>query len=658
MSKTKAIRIRKSDYARVLATESMPYETPIIFSNDGLYQNVRAKVLSNPIANFIKSSLIDGTIGDTTHSTIPFSYQIRKNSLEFRRLSLIHPNSQMKIMSFYEKYEKLILYYCSLSDVTIRSPLKIASTYYKKSSWENIHKYKTGSVAESWSDGIAKHSPSFFSYRFDRLYKFYNSKNFFNLEKKYDYFLTLDVAKCFDSIYTHSLSWATKDKEFTKQQVKVGSTFPQEFDAVMRHCNHNETSGIVIGPEVSRVFAEIIFQAVDNSTIKKLKNDDPPLALGVDYSLKRYVDDVFIFAHNEKTARKVYDSYADSLNKFNLHPNASKSELFRRPFQTMKSRLINDAGKMANSFLEKFLDSEKGNNSKLVPKEIYNKWTLSRSFLTDIKSLCSENKKGYDEVSSYLISIFFERIKRLANVDLSGSDQETKALYKDAYLLLLDVIYFLYGVAPSVSASYKLCTSIIIIIRFSKKYLDDHDETIKQRIFELSSQLLEAEVLNNKTNVEHFCSLESINIVLAIKELGDKYPISINRLTKIFGEQKESTYFDIISGLFYIGSDNKYSNLKKKLVADANRKLSDMSNIRFSTEKCCLLLDLLSCPHIHKAQKLSWLKKLYKAYGETLPSTAELNEFLDDANKPVWFVNWQEVDLLNSLEKKELKQAY
>src|SRR5690606_12650751 len=135
------------------------------------------------------------------------------------------------------------------------------------------------------------------------------------------------------------------------------------------------------------------------------------------------------------------------LNKFNLHPNASKSELFRRPFQTMKSRLINDAGKMANSFLEKFLDSEKGNNSKLVPKEIYNKWTLSRSFLTDIKSLCSENKKGYDEVSSYLISIFFERIKRLANVDLSGSDQETKALYKDAYLLLLDVIYFLYGVA-------------------------------------------------------------------------------------------------------------------------------------------------------------------------------------------------------------------
>ena len=30
-------RIKRSDYNRILITETLPYETPIIFSNDGLY---------------------------------------------------------------------------------------------------------------------------------------------------------------------------------------------------------------------------------------------------------------------------------------------------------------------------------------------------------------------------------------------------------------------------------------------------------------------------------------------------------------------------------------------------------------------------------------------------------------------------------------------
>lgn len=33
--------IEKSDYTRVLLTETLPYETPIIFSNDGLYERIK-----------------------------------------------------------------------------------------------------------------------------------------------------------------------------------------------------------------------------------------------------------------------------------------------------------------------------------------------------------------------------------------------------------------------------------------------------------------------------------------------------------------------------------------------------------------------------------------------------------------------------------------
>ncbi len=41
-----------------------------------------------------------------------------------------------------------------------------------------------------------------------------------------------------------------------------------------------------------------------------------------------------------------------------------------------------------------------------------------------------------------------------------------------------------------------------------------------------------------------------------------------------------------------------------------------------------------------------------------VPSAVDLAEFIGDTTAHYWFVNWTEVDLLNSLEKKELKRAY
>lgn len=135
-------------------------------------------------------------------------------------------------------------------------------------------------------------------------------------------------------IYTHCLSWATKDKSFTKSNVSVSSTFGQEFDRVIRHGNHNETNGIPIGPEVSRIFSEIIFQEIDQRVIQGLSD----LNLHQDYEFRRYVDDIFIFAGNELIANRVYDKYADVLMSFNLHVNIAKSTCIGRPFFSSKAR--------------------------------------------------------------------------------------------------------------------------------------------------------------------------------------------------------------------------------------------------------------------------------------------------------------------------------
>ncbi len=281
-----SIRVRKSDYTRVLITETLPYETPIIFSNDGFHshaKNIGKGIYQNILDGFIFGNLIT----KPQNSTIPFQYKIRKSATSLRRLSLLHPVSQWYMRLFYEKYEKLILHYCSVSPASIRSPLKTASAFYSKTSWDNLHEYKKGGVSENNTDRYTKHSPSFFSYNgYNRLYKFFESKDFISLEKKYSVFWSLDVTQCFDSIYTHCLSWAVKDKQFTKKYVSIDSTFAQEFDALIRHANHNETNGIPIGPEISRIFAEIIFQSIEKRVIDKLKRQKN-LEFEVDYSLRR-----------------------------------------------------------------------------------------------------------------------------------------------------------------------------------------------------------------------------------------------------------------------------------------------------------------------------------------------------------------------------------
>lgn len=648
-------RIKRGDYNRVLITETLPFETPIIFSNDGLYNHLA----STSAASGIKKTIIEALVLGEGHpkainSTKPYLYKIRKNFKEFRRLALLHPLSQWRLKCFYQKYEQLILHYCAQSPASIRSPRKVAGSFYNKSSWENINQYKKDTVTLASLDRYVKHTPSFFSYfGHDRLYKFFNSRDYFSLEKQYCVLTTLDVSKCFDSIYTHSLSWAVKDKEFTKGNISISSTFAQEFDQTIRHGNHNETNGIPIGPEASRIFAEIIFQEIDRRAIATISN----LEFGTDYVFRRYVDDVFIFAINETVAQRVYEIYSDVLIGFNLHANTAKSSTIYRPFLTAKSRLIFEAGHKTNEFLSKFLDETPA--SGLIPKRVFSKWKLTKSYIDSIKALCSANSSNYDDVASFLMSVFTERIKKLVNEDLDKYEIAVQDSYLAVIEVLVDVLFFLYSVAPSVGGSYKFSTSLILVFRFAEKNLPNHAETISHLLYTLTFRLLLDQCGRpHAEDVEGFVNLEYLNITLAIRELGDNHLLPSRILDELFIKDRRLSYFTIVSCLFYIRDDEQYKAIRKKILRSATSRLGNMSDILMNSEKAYLLLDLLSCPFVPNANKSLWIKSLYSVLQKAPPNNAEINDFLAVVCDGHWQIDWQDVDLLNSLEKKELKQAY
>lgn len=649
--------IRKDDYNRTLITETLPFETPIIFSNDGLYERINNIDEADQLHREIIKRLVCGEGEGKTSYTVPYLYKIRKNSHEFRRLALVHPRSQWKFKEFYQKYETLITYHCSHSPASIRAPNRVASSFYVKNNQENINQYKTGAVSLMSSDKLTRHSPSFFAYRgFDRLYKFFESRDYYDLEKQHSTMVSLDVSKCFDSIYTHTISWAVKDKDFTKQHMPASGTFAAEFDGIMMHANHSETNGIVIGPEISRIFAEIIFQEIDRRAILKVQ-ERYKWQFDNEYTFRRYVDDVFIFSDTPERAESVYNLYADALLEFNLHANTAKRITQTRPFLTKKSRLILAASDEINRFVEKFLVAEDDNKS-LKPKKIYSTFRLTKSFIEATKVLCSYNEVNYDEVSSYLIAVLTERVKKLVAVDSNITDETEADNYLNATIVLLDILYFLYEVSPSVGSSYKFCTSIILMIRFAKSRLNQHYQTIAQRVYELTEFMLGGQNLRMDSAVQGFLPLEVLNVLLSARELGSDFLMPETTVEKFFCKGPRQSYFSIVSCLYYIQDDSRYARLRDTIVIEAEALLGDLSDVRSNSEKAYLLLDLLSCRFIEEKPKCTWLMDACKALGVAAPSKAEAEACLKAALAIHSHVNWDEVDLLSTLEKKELKRAY
>src|SRR5690606_32853920 len=176
---------------------------------------------------------------------------------------------------------------------------------------------------------------SYFVYRkYRNIHRFFESHQYHRSEKKYDAMVQIDVNKCFDSIYTHSLPWSVLGKDQTKFSLEESkATFGGRFDALMQNLNHKETNGIVVGPEFSRIFAEIILQSVDVELIKKLFKGEN-LTHTVDYEIFRYVDDFFVFYNKESTQIKIFETLQEILKSKKLSINTAKIKYYKKPIIT------------------------------------------------------------------------------------------------------------------------------------------------------------------------------------------------------------------------------------------------------------------------------------------------------------------------------------
>ena len=322
-------------------------------------------------------------------------------------LSIVHPASQQNISQFYEDHHHSILASCSISKFTLRRPLEVAQKYAEVVSQDQRSSLKSGTVQQEADETEAdiSHIVSYFSYeRYNLLGKFIKLREFLDLEKQFVRLRTLDISKCFFNIYTHSITWAVKDKRFAKENRNTYS-FKSEFDTLMQRANYNETNEIVIGPEISRIFAEIIFQSIDRLVQNALSEAN--IIAGKHYEVRRYVDDYFIFSNTDELIDRIEATLRDELERFKLFINDRKSETFHRPFVSNLSQARNELRDIVSSLWSIFDDGD-----AVIVDAIRKRQRWLNKTITQVRLIVAKHGVEFGNISGWLLAALRNFIKK------------------------------------------------------------------------------------------------------------------------------------------------------------------------------------------------------------------------------------------------------
>lgn len=722
MRKRKKIKLSYSK-ERVLFSDVLPYECPIIFSNRYLYRFLakylwigKEQKIDNIAWNVLKQSkrldqkdanafaaLLFGCyekgkrIGPLQHKLndlfYPYQFNIAHKMNKNRTLSIIHPYNQWQVVEFYEQYKYSILYLCNQSSYSIRKPHKIAQYFYYR---DRLHRKLSGHESDKVELFFNEYEnlKTYFSYeKYANIYKFYEDYRYQRAEKKFKYLVKFDLQSCFDSIYTHTISWATAGGA---DKVKVlpgyhGSWVGDAFDNLMQSVNARETNGIVIGPEFSRIFAEIILQYIDQKVEQELLEKN--LRQKSTYECYRYVDDYFLFYNDEKDKNLFMESLTKRLKEFKLQISPSKTEEFERPFITKvtiaKQRIENLLSNIfsiplweeieSNSSTEK--DTEDKDKDREILEKKFNIYLPANDVNTQIKVIVKECGIEYRDIANYLLEkisqrldtflnryeIGFKKYERLMSKEETNKDDvETHAQRAQrkltSYLVsLIDVTFFVFNSNRQINTTLKLqkiMNSIIIYARRHGDFKVNHAvrfQTISKDI--IFKKIQDEIALVLATTDSHRSTLhESLYLLILAKELGYAYLLA-PEVIKSFIEKSELQYnlFACLILLYYYANHKCYDSQKTLLKEEILKKyrLVTESERKRNSELTILTADMMTCPFVNDAYKQNLLTLM------GITETRDQQMIMSFAKKQKYiFTRWTMFNLNKELQAKISQEVY
>jgi len=459
MSKQKNnIERNRLDY---LLTDIMPVEISELFSFGKFYEYLLTRqsdldeIINDMRALKAKNSEIPFTGQWGNWASTPLKFGILKGTRATRDLNLVHPLAAMNMYFFIECYQKEILdsldenscfslrYHRKNSDLYYKRKIKKISDYFEKTS-------------KKVDRGVLQQTGAYFKiHKFNSVSSFTNSRLWQQCNFKYRNFAKVDYKSCFDSIYTHVYKWCIEKNTVDSKSAQNANMYIV-IDRVLQNINGRSSNGVVVGPEFSRMIAEILLQHIDVEIKQSLTQTG--LFFGRDYRVFRYVDDVYIFSNSQdhtdliiKTIETVSRTYLLQLNDLKYFKSDTPVVLST---WLGKTRVLSD--RIADLFYRKH-EIHDMEGDKFLLKSGY--ISLDR-FRDDFIYLINEYPNEQRYIVSFMLSTLLNNISNKKDgYTLFEPNKSGRAF------VLLDLAMYIYSFCPCFEHTQKVISMIV--------YMDD-----------------------------------------------------------------------------------------------------------------------------------------------------------------------------------------
>lgn len=569
----------------------------------------------------------------------PATFVVRRDRLRKRDLDLLALGSQIAVAMIYASHKDEILYYGSRSRFSLRHPSQVNSHGKHLNTKFRSNGLAPEMAIETSSRRLGTYNSFFVYEKYAFGGQFYDSRRWHALEAHWRYLRRLDVSNCFRSIYTHSFAWSTGSDAHSKAHLDGGGEsldrldVGRAFDRVMQCANWGETHGICIGPEASRIFAEIIFQKIDLEIQERIR------AVGLtaqDYEILRYVDDFFIYTMDEKHQSQVSTVIETVLSEYGFSINPMKTRDYLTPFTTSISS--------RKATLKLFLKQALPTKGKLPDFD-------SREVSVHLKALLIDADNDAAAVGTSLAQVE-RRLKKFLKKRASrcASPKEAQEISSYAWMFIHSMLYQ-YLSHPSVTSAMKIVrtlrfywTSPSLYSKLSNEGRSVEryraDEALHFALSRTISRL--SGVAGSEVEISHFLSLASACGAM----LSSSNALAEEVLAKIcqgLGEMKRSPKSNQ-SSLFLLLAAMKYFLDGNRVDASIRTKFCDLANlfadhllsdqfvpggrIRRHASQELFVLAVLECPFLSSNEKFQMLNRPW-----TIRILSESVEFDGDSSK-------------------------
>lgn len=635
---------KRSLELRALLTDTLPYEVPVIFSNDRLHAGLsaaRSDVMKAAIARLTSPQ-------QKPHYTVPYNYGITKDRERRTTLSIVHPVLQIDMARFYELHSAGMLSHCSRGEFALRRPVALASPFATEVATDD-DQARSGipQLLAQAGEADPSHMTSYFAYgKYNLLGKFVASREYVRLEERHAIMRTVDVSKCFYNIYTHSITWAVKSKPFAKTHRDTYS-FESAFDKLMQRSNYNETNGIVVGPEISRIFAEIILQDIDDCVKADLALEN--IHHGRHYDVRRYVDDYFIFTGSTTHADKVEGAIRHHLERYKLYANERKISTYQRPFvsgltiaREHVAAVLRDVSRGVTAIQAEDSASARISEARAL-----------RARLNQIRLIVAEHQIQFANLSGWLLSRLRRVVTRCSRLMSEVEAGEAREPFSAIIISALETALYVCSVDLRVRTTYSLCQLVQVV--------SATEDVMPPEQYDLAVHLISdalSGLIRRQTPVEGEPLRDNVELynllICGAHFIGEDFTSSatfaqcVDQLMKL----PTVTYFAYITLKFCMLKRAgefaaQLASLDQRIL---ERITADGIDIWRDTEEYLMAVDFLASPDVDRIVKQTVFQRLF--------GTLQRLTTMDEIGTFAGFADWTGLSVDHQLRRKALRPVY